>query len=331
MSDEAIGLGINNCRTVADVVDQVAEADRLGAEIAFISEDVNCRDAFQLAALAAVRTDKIRLATGVVNPYTRNPTALAMSIATLDEISQGRAVLGLGSSSPSLVRDQMGLVHAGSVVRMRETVEIVSRLLAGEEVSFGGKHFRYASAKLEVPTVQGKIPIYLAAMGPAMLRLAGMMADGALLNVGASLEYTQWAVAVIRAGEAEAGRPPGSVRVAAWLAVYLNPDRRVALARARSLLATMLSIPGQGELLLERSGEPIDLLGEIRRRYQAYPHRGNLEAAAELIPDDLAERLTFIGDRAAVRKKMEQYRAAGIDVPVVGPAALRYLLTAAGR
>jgi len=324
----SIGLGINNCRPVNDVVERVVEAEKLGAAMTFISEDVNCRDTFQLASLAASRTKHIRLATGVTNPYTRNPTALAMSIATLDEVSGGRATLGLGSSSPSLIREQMGLPHAGSVGHMREAVAIITGLLSGQVLTFEGQRFHYRDAKLEVPTVQSHIPVYLAAMGPRMLQLAGQIADGVLLNVGASVEYVRWAVEQIRGGEVEADRP-GSVRVAAWLTVYPG-ERTAGLQRARALLATMLSIPGQGELLLEHSGEPVDILTEIRQHYQAYPHRGNLAAAAAVVPDSLAERLTLIGDRPELERRIEQYRAAGVDVPVVGPAALRYLLSAVG-
>ena len=106
---ERFGLGISNCRRARGVVSAVQEAEQYGAEIAFIAEDVNCRDAFELGALSATATDHIRIATGVVNPYTRNPTSLAMAVATLDEISEGRAVLGLGTSSPSLIEEQMGI------------------------------------------------------------------------------------------------------------------------------------------------------------------------------------------------------------------------------
>ena len=186
------GLGVTNCRPASNVIASIAEAERLGAHIAFVAEDVNCRDAFLLCGAAAGVTTGIKLATGVVNPYTRNPTSLAMAAATLDELSGGRAVIGIGSSSPSLIDTQMGIPYGSPVAVMRESVGIVKALLSGQTVTRAGRRFTYSDARLEAVPVQPSIPIYFAAMGPRMLRLAGEMADGVLLNVGATVEYARW-------------------------------------------------------------------------------------------------------------------------------------------
>jgi 5,10-methylenetetrahydromethanopterin reductase len=319
-------LGINNCRSAAGVVSAVQEAEELGAEIAFISEDINCRDAFQLAALSAQRTERIRLSTGVVNPYTRNPTSLAMAIATLDEISGGRAMLGLGTSSPSLIQEQMGIQHGSSVQVMRESTEIIRALLNGESVTYAGKRFTYTDAELDVRPVQERIPIFYAAMGPQMLRLAGRAADGVLLNVGASTEYIRWAVNEIAEGAQAIERDPSEVTVAAWLTAYIVEDRAEGFRKAKEWLAGMLSIPRQGELLLERAGFASDFLETIRDVYSAYPHRGDKVAAAAFVPDEVAETLTLIGTVEEVRTRVDEYRAAGVEVPVLGIAQLRALI-----
>jgi 5,10-methylenetetrahydromethanopterin reductase len=323
---ERFGLGVSNCRPVAEVIAAVRRAEELGAEIAFIAEDVNCRDAFQLCALSASSTTRIRLATGVVNPYTRNPTSLAMAAATLDEISAGRAVLGLGTSSPSLVDDQMGIPTGKPVRVMREATEIVRALLAGLPFSYQGQHFRYVDAHLEAIPVQRHLPIFYAAMGPLMLRLAGHLADGVLLNVGASTEYVRWAVAQIRASMSETGRAAEQFTVAAWLSAYVTDDYDSAMQRAREWLATMLAIPRQGEILLEQSGIDTSILEGIRAHFSAYPHRGDRAAAARYVPPDIVERLVLIGDAGKVRNRVQEYRAAGVDLPVLSPAALRVLL-----
>src|SRR5438105_13149539 len=106
-ASERIALGITNCRSAREVVEGIAQAEGLGAETAFVAEDIYCRDAFQLLALASQQSERIRLSTGVVNPYTRNPASLAMAIATLDEISGGRAQLAMGSSTPTLIAGPM--------------------------------------------------------------------------------------------------------------------------------------------------------------------------------------------------------------------------------
>jgi 5,10-methylenetetrahydromethanopterin reductase len=320
-----LGLGISNCRPAKDVVVGVQEAEELGAEVAFIAEDINCRDAFQLAALCAGRTERIRLSTGVVNPYTRNPTSLAMALATLDEVSDGRAQLGIGTSSPSLIKTQMGIEGGKPIVVMREATAIVRALLAGEEVSVVGERFVYASARLGVTPVQTRVPIFFAAMGPQMLRLAGAVADGVLLNVGASVEYVQWAVGQIHAGVEAAGRDASDVTVAAWLTVYVTDEYESGLQKARTWLATMLSVPRQGELLLEKTGLDTSILPAIRALVNAYPHAGDREAAGRLVAPEVAERLTIIGSEAQARERLAQYRAAGVQLPVMGIGALRPL------
>lgn len=307
------------------MVAAVVEAEDRGAEIAFIAEDINCRDAFELGAVSAEATRSIQISTGVVNPYTRNPTSLAMAVATLDEISGGRAVLGIGTSSPSLVETQMGIPVGKSVTVMREATEIVRALLAGDAVTYAGTRFAYTDARLEVRPVQDRVRIVFAAMGPRMLRLAGRLADGVLLNVGASLEYVRWAVGQIREAAMEAGRSPEEITVAAWLSVYVTGNHLEGLQRAREWLAGMLSIPRQGELLLEGSGLPTSILPPIRERYQAYPHRGDRAAAAQYVPAELAERLALVGTADEVRERIGEYRDAGVEIPVLGPGPLRAL------
>ncbi len=319
-------LGISNRRAVADVVAGVAEAEQLGAEVAFISEDVNSRDAFQLAALAAGRTSHIRLSTGVVNPYTRNPTSIAMALATLDEVSGGRAQLGLGTSSASLIEDQMGLPVGKPYIVMREATHIIRALLAGETLTFAGKQFTYREAELEVRPLQPRVPIVFAAMGPQTLRLAGSIADGVLLNVGASVEYVRWAVEQIHQGAALTNRDLRDITIYAWLTVYLTEDRADGLAKARAWLATMLAVPRQGELLLQHTGLDASILPGIREHVRAYPHAGDRAAAARLVPDEVAERLTLIGGEREVRTRLAAYQQAGVQVAVLGLSALRRLI-----
>jgi 5,10-methylenetetrahydromethanopterin reductase len=321
-----MGLGISNCRPASAVLAGVREAEALGAEIAFVAEDVNCRDAFQLCALCARETERIRLSTGVVNPYTRNPTLLAMALATLDEVSGGRAQLGMGTSSPSLIGAQMGIDGGKPVVVMREATRIIRGLLAGENVTFHGERFVYNGALLEVLPVQSHVPIYFAAMGPQMLRLAGAVADGVLLNVGASTEYVQWAVNQVHVGAAAEGRNAADVTIAAWLSVYLTEEYDVGLRQAREWLATMLSVPRQGELLLKHTGLDPSILPAIRAHVNAYPHGGDREVAGQFVPVEVAERLTLIGTEDRVRERLAQYRAAGVQLPVMGIGMLRHLM-----
>lgn len=290
-----------------------------------MAEDINCRDAFEICALAAVRTSTIRLSTGVVNPYTRNPTSIAMALATLDEISGGRAQLGLGTSSPSLIQEQMGIPVGKPVAVMREATEVIRLLLKGEAVTYQGERFIYTGATLEVPAVRPHVPIFFAAMGPLMLRLVGRLADGVLLNVGASVEYIRWAVDEIMKGAKAAGRSSEDLTIAAWFSAYVTDDIGDGNRRAREWLSTMLSIPRQGELLLEHAGADLSILDSIRSHVGGYPHTGDPAAAASFVPEKLADRLALIGPPDRIRERLEEYRAAGVQMPVLSLTALRAL------
>lgn len=322
---ERFALGVSNCRAAADVVDAVVRAERLGAERAFIAEDVNCRDAFALAAVAAERTHRIHLGPGVANPYTRAPNSLAMAVATLDDISAGRAFLGLGSSSKALIEGQLGIEHGSSLPVMTETIEVVRRFLSGKPVTFTGRRYRLHEARLAVPARQSHLAIVVAAMGPRMLALAGRLADGVLLNVGATPEYVRWAVEQVRAGARSAGRAGAEITIAAWLSVYITDDVARTLPRVRAWLAGMLSIPGQGELLLAHAGVDASILAPIRAAVSAYPHSGDATVAARSVPVEAAMRMAVIGDVAAVRARLNEYRAAGVELPVMGIEVLERL------
>jgi 5,10-methylenetetrahydromethanopterin reductase len=324
-SRDRFGLGVTNCRPARQVIENVRAAENLGAEVAFVSEDVNCRDAFELLAAAALQTETIRLAAGVVNPYTRNPTSLAMAIATLDELSAGRALLGIGTSTPSLIQRQMGIPAGKGLEAIREAAEIVRGLLTGKPVTYPGKRFVYWEAVLEAKPTQEHIPIFFAAMGPRMLRLAGALADGVLLNVGASTTYVRWAIGEIRVGAEQAGRTLDDLTIAAWLSVYLTDDYEDGLRRAREWLASSLSVPRQGELLLDRGGIDSSILVQIRRQYSHYPPRGDKVKAAKHVPPQVAEQLTLIGNRRQIEARLADYRAAGVQLPIMPLAALKAL------
>jgi 5,10-methylenetetrahydromethanopterin reductase len=317
------GLGVSNCRPGTAVVNAVAEAERLGAEAAFVAEDIGCRDTFALLSVAASRTDTIRLFTGVVNPYTRAPISLAMGAATVHELSGGRAGIGLGTSSPALITGQLGLPHERPVRAMREATEVLRLLWSNTPVSYQGDLIHLEGAHLDIRVPSGKIPVYFAAMGQQMLRLAGRLADGVLLNVGASVDYVRWAVDQIRSAAEAVDRDPQDITVAAWHTAYLDDDEEVAVKKARRWLAGTLSIPGQGELLLEHSGCSSEILGPIRELVSAYPHGGDPDRAAEYVSEEVARRLTLIGSAGEVVKRVAEYRAAGVDLPVLAISTLR--------
>src|SRR5262245_37045793 len=194
--------------TLAEHADLARETERLGYRDAW-SFEADGVDAFTPLAVAA-QASGLRLGTAIVNVYTRGPATLAMSAAGLAEAAPGRFILGLGSGSDVIVESWNGGVFAKPVTRVRETTQFLRRALAGERVVFRGETFPVDGFRLSRPPEP--VPIYLAALRSGMLRLAGEVADGVILNWLAPEDVPR-CVAIVRESAANAGRDPSAIEI----------------------------------------------------------------------------------------------------------------------
>jgi alkanesulfonate monooxygenase SsuD/methylene tetrahydromethanopterin reductase-like flavin-dependent oxidoreductase (luciferase family) len=152
-------------------------AESAGYEAVWIPEAFSS-DAFTLLGAVASHTKRMRLATGIVNVFSRSPALLAQSFATLDEMSDGRAIIGLGTSGPIVIENWHGVKFEKPVTRMREVVEIMRLALAGERVDYTGHFFKLRGFQMLIKPVQARLPIYLATFKPNAVRQTGEIADG---------------------------------------------------------------------------------------------------------------------------------------------------------
>ena len=180
-------------------------AERCGYESLWVTERYFHEETFSMLGFLAAATHDIKLGVGVVNPFTRNPALTAMSAATLDRISGGRFLLGLGRSDSWVVQYRMGIPYRDPRASLKETVETVRALLSGSPVTSEGGQFNLANVGLATLPVQDRLPIYLAAIGPRALRLAGAVADGVLLNAYTPTTYISYAVDEVRRAAREDG------------------------------------------------------------------------------------------------------------------------------
>ena len=157
-------------------------AETAGYESLWVTERYFHEETFTLLGFLAAVTQRMKLGVGVTNPYTRHPALLAMASATLDRVSGGRFILGMGRSEPFIIRDRLGLDYRQPRTVLAEAVGSVRHLLAGERVDATGKQATLRDTRLAILPVQQPLPIYLAALGPQALRLAGAIADGVILN-----------------------------------------------------------------------------------------------------------------------------------------------------
>ena len=247
-----------------------------------------------------------------------------MGAATLDRLSGGRMTLGLGRSDAEVIVGRMGMEYRAPLSRLRDTVGALRRMWSGESVSAESSGVNLTNVGLAIHPVQDALPIYLAAIGPRALRLAGEVADGVLLNAYAPVEYIRWAVNEVRDAASSAGRDPGSIDIACMLIVRLTNDPEAMLPSLRERVARLIAEPFVGEVLLGQGGFDISILSRVRELVAA----GDESGAARYVSDDLAEACYLLGDASRCRQRMREYTDAGVDTPLLLPRLEAFRQTA---
>ncbi len=290
-------------------------AEEAGFESLWVTERYFHEETFSLLGFLAAATSNIKLGIGVTNPYTRNPALLAMASATLDRISGGRFLLGLGRSESAVIKGKMGISYDAPFSDLREAVNIIRNLLSGiDGVSSEGR-FRLKDTRLAVKPIQTRLPIYLAAIGPKALRLAGAIADGVLLNAYAPVKYVKYAVEEVRRAAHEAGRDPASVDIACMLVVRPTdePDKMIASLKQR--IVRLLAEPRVGELLLDKGGFDPSILGALRSSVDTDGEK----SATRFITDEMVDSFYLVGPPSRCKDRIDEYRQAGVTLPLLLP------------
>lgn len=301
------------------------QAEEGGVDSYWTGETHYYRGAFSLLASLASVTSRIKLGVGVVSPLARHPATIAMEAATVDEVSNGRFILGLGISkimmqglgvaASPLIKDRAPRVSP--MKTMKESIEIIRRLFAGETITFQGEIFRLQSpgeaeghgVRLGVD-VKRKIPIYIGACGPRILELTGRVADGVILTLLTNPSFVSFAVSQIKKGADQAGRPPSDVRVVAYLIFSVSRDRRMALESVRSLVAQYIARAEPTVL------EKVGLTSQEIARVEAKLREGGLSEVRRLVDDEMVKRFAVAGTPDDCVERLAEYEEAGLDTPV---------------
>jgi probable F420-dependent oxidoreductase len=263
--------------------------------------EVSGHDGFTPVALAATCTERMRVGTGVVNAFTRGPAVLAQHAASMQQLSGGRFALGIGSSSNVIVERWNGIPFEQPRTRVREVVEFLRAALAGERAGEG----RF---KLDHPPEQ-PVPIVIAALRERMLQTAGELGDGVFLNY-LPLSKVETVLAEVRKGEREAGKEPGSTEtLCRFFCLQGSPEQTLGLARW--MFSAYATVPVYEQFFRWLGyGDAIDPMVEAWRS-------GDRSKALEAAPQELIEDIFVLGEPAAQRTRLKQYRERGITVPVL--------------
>lgn len=316
------GLGMG----AEDQLAVVQEAERLGYDSVWSAEAYGSDAATVLAWLAA-QTTKIRLGSAIFQMPGRSAAMTAMTAATLDQLSGGRMLLGIGSSGPQVAEGWHGQRFARQLQRTREYVAVVRMALARERVDFHGETLELPlpdgpgkALKLMIPPVQERIPIYIAAIGPKNTQLAGEIADG-WIPTFFSPEYVADFRALLQEGADRADRSLDGFDIAPTVNAYVSDDREQARNLMRPVLA--LYIGGMGSRdqnfynrLVQRYGFE-DAAAEIQDLYLS----GKKEEAGAAIPNELIDMVSLAGPADVVRDRLAAFRDAGVGTLMITPMA----------
>jgi F420-dependent oxidoreductase-like protein len=294
-----------------ELIECVRAADACGYDSFWMPEAWE-HDAFTILTELAVRTERIHLGTGIINVFSRSPALIAMSAATLDEISGGRFRLGLGTSGARVIEDFHGIKFSEPLTRLKETIHIIRLLLAGERVDFRGECFELRRFKLGFKPHRSDLPIYVAALTPKSLRQVGEVGDGWLPTHWPRARLYQ-GIAEIGKGAEAAGRDATRIEIAPFVNVVVSNDAERAHNQARLPLAYYIG--GMGDYYhasLSRLGFAAEA-DRVRELWQA----GKRKSAMAAIPDVMIGRVAIFGPIEACRARLDSMFSLGATLPLV--------------
>lgn len=293
---------LSGVRPAGEAVALAREAERLGVDEIWVTEDYMERGAFALAGAIAAVTATARVGIGVVNPWTRHPVLTAMEASALAEIAPGRVILGLGASNTRWMQEQLGIPFESPVPRLAEALDLVRAALLGDPVAHRGPGWR-VDAEITHRRGAAPIPLVVGAKGPRALATAAGRCDGVLLSVLSSPAYVAWVRDLL--GPA--------MRLWAYVPVHLDADRDRARRAATPMVARFLGVHGEHPITRVAGMEP-ERARAFREGWTAGRPRVDLVTAADL------DRYCAAGDIGDVRRHLAAQRAAGLDVAVLRDA-----------
>jgi 5,10-methylenetetrahydromethanopterin reductase len=293
-------------------------AESKGFEAVWQAESRLVREAtVPMAAFASV-TNNIKVGSGVVDCWSRNPARLAATFSTLDDLAPGRVILGIGAWWDPLAQ-KVGISRAKPLRAMREIVTAVRALLHNENVTFNGEFVHFDGIELDYVYQERRakdVPIYIGATGMQMMELTGEIADGVVLNYLVSPDYNKQAMEALQTGANKAGRKIEDIDRPQLVVCSVHEDRQTALDMAREMVTQYL---GQQPHIMKASGVPQSLLDKVGEVLTWPATHEQVTAASKLVPDEIVQMLTASGTPAEAREQVRHYLNNGATCPILYP------------
>jgi len=307
-----VGLYFTHSLPLRDEVRHARLAEEKGLDCVWQGQSRYDRDSVVPLAAYASLTRRIRLGTGVLHALTRNVVALAVEFITLDELSEGRAILGI-SALWNPMAHEIGIDVQKRLQAVEEYVTTLRRLFNGDRVNFEGKFVNLRGVMLTRKPI--KIPVYVGATGMKMIQLAGRVAEGVVLNYLISPEYTRQCVEELETAARGVGRNPETIDRPQLIACSLNADWDTATSKLKPLIAEYLA---KEPHIAKACGAGHETVEEVQRVVkESRSESDGFKAAAALIDDELVSKVAVVGDGEACRRKVNEYIRSGCTCPLL--------------
>ena len=315
------GLLLLPSRPVPEMAALVARAEALGYDDVWLADERFFREVYATLTVFAQSTRRVRLGPCVTDPYSRHPALTAMAIATLDEIAGGRAVLGFGAGVSGLA--ELGIDSSRSATAIREGIDLVRRLLAGATVTLKGEQISFHDGRLDWAPARAGIPIYVASQRAAGCRLAGRLADGAIMQGALAEPLVRFLRDTVHGAAREAGRDPARIELVARLNTCIHDDRKAARDVMRPTLVRSLASQRKDFFTFVTAGLTVPGRLAEKLRGLTYTHDvAPLRALAPQIPDEFVDACTLTGPPSVVASEVVRLARSGISQVMIYPLAV---------
>ena len=320
---QSVALYLQDAHSITEAIDHVKYAEAQGFDAVWQADSRLVRDALVPMAAFATATERMKIGSGVVDCWTRNPARLASSFSTLDDLAPGRIILGIGAWWEPLA-SKVGVHRVKPLKAMREIVQACRGLLNDETVTFNGEFVNFDGVELDYVQQERRpkhVPIYIGASGMQMMALTGEIGDGVVFNYLVSPAYNERALEALAKGAAKVGRTVDDLDRPQLVACSVassdsEEDRRDALDGARMLVTQYL---GQQPHIMKASGVPDSLIDDVNSVLTWPATHEEVVAASKLVPDEVVQMLCAAGTVDECRTKVQHYIDNGCTTPILYP------------
>lgn len=325
MANDRVALYLQDAHSLQDGIRIAQYAEREGFTEVWQAESRLVRDAIVPMAAFAATTSRVKIGSGVINNWTRNIGLLAATFLTLDDLAPNRIICGIGAWWDPLARN-VGIERRKPLLAMRETVEVLRRLLRMENVTFHGEFHHVTGIELDV--VHGRreprnVPIYIGATGDQMMELTGEIADGCVLNYCVPPEYNDKALELLDRGAKKSGRRVEAIDRPQLVVCSVDHDRKKAIEAAKMLLTQYLA---QQPHIAKASGVSEDIVKRVQSILGWPATKEQVHEAMQYVPDDFVLRISATGTPEEARAKVQEYIDRGATCPILYPMSDPYLM-----